>query len=65
MKLKTLSELEHSLGGRPRTAKTKVRMSFYLTQEEAELLRIASENEARPVSQQVRLLIRKFIEQQQ
>ncbi|MCP4595426.1 hypothetical protein [Neptuniibacter sp.] len=64
MKLQTLSQLEHSIGGRPKTAKTKVRMSFYLTEQEAELLRIASENEARPVSQQVRLLIRQFLEQQ-
>lgn len=65
MKLQTLAQLEHSVGGRPKAMKTEIRMSFYLTPEEAELLRILSENEARPVSQQVRLLIRQYLSKRQ
>ena len=61
MKLQTLSQLEKSVGGRPKMVEPKVRMSFYLTQTESEQLRSLSEDEARPLSQQVRQIIREYL----
>lgn len=61
MKLQTLSQLERSVGGRPKVAEPKVRMSFYLTQTESERLRSLSDDEARPLSQQVRQIIREYL----
>ena len=61
MKLQTLSQLEQSVGGRPKVVESKVRMSFYLTQTESAQLRALSNDEARPLSQQVRQIIREYL----
>lgn len=61
MKLKTFAEVEQTIGGRPKVENTKVRMSFYVSQTEATLLKSLAAKEARPVSQLVRLIISNYL----
>jgi hypothetical protein len=56
MKMQTLDELEHSVGGRPKfkLRRKKVRVSFYLGLEEAENLKEYADNHDKSTSQIVR-----------
>ena len=57
MKLKTLTQLERSVGGRPKVNNPKIRVSVYLTQSETDQLKILAVQEARPVSQIIRHIL--------
>ena len=61
MKLKSFAEVEQTIGGRPKVENTKVRMSFYVSQLEAEQLKKMAENKSRPVSQMVRLIMSEYL----
>ncbi len=55
------SEIENSIGGRPRLASKKVRLSFYLTEQEAHDLKIFSLSRDKSVSMIMRELVQKLI----
>jgi hypothetical protein len=59
MKMQTLSELEHSIGGRPKMKlrRKKVRLSFYLGVLEAENLKEYADNHDKSTSQIIRELL--------
>jgi hypothetical protein len=57
MNLKPFTELEKSIGGRPRKEHPKVRLSFYVSQPEADRLKALSEQQSCPLSQIVRLIL--------
>ncbi|MEA2072916.1 MAG: hypothetical protein U9O86_04965 [Campylobacterota bacterium] len=57
------SEIENSIGGRPRKANTKVRMSFYLTEQEAHDLKMFSLRRDKSVSWIMRELVQKLIKE--
>jgi len=57
MKLQSLSDLEKSIGGRPKSDKKKVRMTFYLSEDEAQLLRAKATEKSLGMSQLVRTLV--------
>jgi hypothetical protein len=63
MKIQTLSQLEHAIGGRPKMKlrRKKVRLSFYLNIKEAELLKIHAETNDKTVSQVVRELLKPLV----
>ena len=61
MKLETLNEIEKSIGGRPKSANPKVRLSFYLSPCEAEQLKMYVVKSDSTVSEIVRRLIRSLI----
>jgi len=61
MKLQTLSDIEQSFGGRPKSSNLKVRHSFYLNQEESELLKAYATKSDFSVSEMVRRLIRPLL----
>jgi hypothetical protein len=56
MTMQTLSELEHSIGGRPKMKlrRKKVRLSFYLGVKENENLKKYADNNDKSISQIVR-----------
>ena len=56
MKMQTLSELEHSIGGRPKMklCRKKVRLSFYLGVRENENLKKYADSHDKSISQVVR-----------
>jgi len=56
MKMQTLSELEHSIGGRPKMKlrRKKVRLSFYLGVKENEKLKKYADSHEKSISQVVR-----------
>jgi hypothetical protein len=60
MKMQTLSELEHAIGGRPKMKlrQKKIRLSFYLNIKEARLLKKHAEINDVTVSQIVRELLK-------
>lgn len=58
MKPQTLRELEQSIGGRPGTNRSKVRLSLYLSQAEADLLKARAQREDQSVSQTIRSIIK-------
>ena len=57
MNLKPFTELEKTIGGRPRVEQPKVRLSFYVSQLEAKQLKALSEKQSCPLSQMVRLIL--------
>lgn len=63
MKIQTLSQLEHALGGRPKMKlrRKKIRLSFYLNIKEAELLKVHAETNDKTVSQVVRELLKPLV----
>lgn len=61
MKLPTLAELEHSIGGRPRAEETMVRVSFYLSPAEANALKQRAKAQSRPISQMVRRVVQQHL----
>ena len=58
--IQTLSQIEHAIGGRPKMKlrRKKIRLSFYLNINEAELLKIYAEDNDKTVSQIVRELLK-------
>jgi len=56
MKMQTLEELQHSIGGRPKFTlqRKKVRLSFYLDIREAQRLKEHAEDSDKTLSQVVR-----------
>jgi len=56
MKMQTLSELEHAIGGRPKRIlrKKKIRLSFYLDLKEAEQLKVFADDHDKTISKVVR-----------
>lgn len=61
MNLKPFSEIEKTIGGRPKLEEPKVRLSVYVSQEEADYLKVMSDETIRPVSQIIRLIIRRHL----
>ena len=57
MNLKPFTELEKTIGGRPRVEQPKVRLSFYVSQLEADRLKALSEKQSYPLSQMIRLIL--------
>lgn len=55
------SEIENSVGGRPRKPTTKTRLSFYLTEQEAYDLKMFSLSRDKSVSLIMRELVQKLI----
>lgn len=62
MKLQTLDEIERSIGGRPKVKNTKVRIDFYMLQNDADKLKQLAENKGLALSQFVRSVMRDFLE---
>lgn len=65
MSLPSLQQLEHSLGGRPRNTKEtgpKIRLSIYLSQGEADQLKILAQSEDQSISHVTRRLIKQALE---
>lgn len=62
MKLQTMAEIEHAIGGRPKLQSTKVRIDFYVNQEDAKKLKQLAESKGLALSQMVRSVIRDYLE---
>lgn len=58
MQLQSFDEIEQGIGGRPRKAETKVRLSVYLSPSEARILKVKSEQQGQSTSQLLRTLVR-------
>lgn len=56
----TFDEIENTIGGRPPKEK-KIRMSFYMTSHEAQILKAIAEIKDTPVSTMVRSLLKNMI----
>lgn len=65
MNLQTLTSLEKSIGGRPKTTSPKRRHSFYLHPKESELLKEYSRKNDITVSELVRNLIKQVVKVKQ
>jgi RNA-splicing ligase RtcB len=65
MKMQTLKELQHSIGGRPKfkLQRKKVRLSFYLDIREAQKLKNYAEANDKSLSQVVRESLKEVIKQ--
>tara|TARA_R110001592_G_scaffold204892_5_gene455211 strand:+ start:3692 stop:3883 length:192 start_codon:yes stop_codon:yes gene_type:complete len=63
MKMQTLSELEHAIGGRPKRIlrKKKIRLSFYLDLREAEQLKVFANEHDKTISKIVRELLKTIV----
>jgi len=58
MKVQTLNQLEHAIGGRPKLRRKKVRLSFYLSPNEAKQLKVYADNHDKTVSEIIRGLLK-------
>lgn len=63
MKLQTLAELEHSLGGRKASGARKTRIAFYLDADCVASLKLCAERQRVPISDYVRRLVLQSIQQ--
>ena len=61
MNLQTLTSLEKSIGGRPKTTAPKRRHSFYLSAKESELLKNHVRDNDTTVSEIVRNLVKSIL----
>jgi len=61
MKLQSLSSVEKTIGGRPKTSELKRRHSFYLNEEESMALKRYVETKDFTVSQLIRKLIKPIV----
>jgi hypothetical protein len=61
MKLQSLKGLEKSIGGRPKSGNTKVRLSFYMSIDESEKLKIYADKNDYSVSAMVREIVNRLI----
>ena len=61
--MQTLSELEHSIGGRPKMKlrRKKVRLSFYLGVKEAKRLRVYADKKDKSISDVVRVQLQPLL----
>jgi len=66
MKIQTLNQLEHAIGGRPKMKlrRKKVRLSFYLSPNEAKQLKVYADNHDKTVSELVRSLLKSKLAKQ-
>ncbi len=58
MKVQTLAEIEHSIGGRPKSQHKKVRMTYYLDRADFKRLKAHSVFVDKPISVIVRDLLK-------
>lgn len=61
MNIQTIKQIEHAIGGRPKSAKPKIRLSVYLTHNEADELRALADKGSVSVSSFIRVIIKKQI----
>lgn len=61
MKLQTFSDVQKSLRGRPKSGNSKVRLSFYLNQEDFDLLKVYVTKNDLCVSEMVRNLVKPLL----
>ena len=58
MKLQTMAEIEHAIGGRPKLQSSKVRIGFYVLQNDALKLKEIADIKGLALSQLVRSITR-------
>lgn len=63
MKLQTMEEIEHAIGGRPRLQNSKVRIDFYVLQDDALKLKQIASSKGLALSQLVRSITREYLDQ--
>lgn len=63
MKLQTLAELDHSVGGRKALGQRKTRIAFYLDADCVAALKLCAERQRVPISDYVRRLVLQSIQQ--
>ncbi len=63
MKLQTQAEIEHAIGGRPRMKNSKVRIDFYVLQDDALKLKQIADSKGLALSQLVRSITREYLNQ--
>lgn len=63
MKLQTLAELDHSVGGRKASGQRKTRIAFYLDVDCVAALKLCAERQRVPMSDYVRRLVLQSIQQ--
>jgi len=61
MKLETFNDIEKSMGGRPKSLNPKIRLSFYLSQEETIQLKGYTVGNDLTISELIRNLVRSLI----
>ncbi|HEY9029761.1 MAG TPA: ribbon-helix-helix domain-containing protein [Kangiella sp.] len=61
MKIQSLDELEHSIGGRPRTDNKKTRIVFYIDKKDHALLREYAQEFDIPISEIARNAVKAII----
>lgn len=61
MKLQTIEEVEHAIGGRPKKTVASERMTFYLSAPEAIQLRTRAEAADQSISQIIRALTKTYL----
>jgi len=64
MTIQTLSQLEHAIGGRPKLRRKKIRLSFYLSPNEAKQLKVYADSQDKTVSELVRGLLKQVLAKQ-
>ncbi|MDO3385331.1 hypothetical protein QWI17_05695, partial [Gilvimarinus sp. SDUM040013] len=62
-KLQTMAEIEHAIGGRPRAQRSKVRIDFYVLQDDALKLKQIADSKGLALSQLVRSITREYLNQ--
>jgi len=62
MKLPTIDEVERSVGGRPKVDNPKVRVSFYLSPDEEQNLRITAQAASMSMSSMIRIVVKKHLD---
>ena len=63
MKLQTMEEIENAIGGRPRLQNSKVRIDFYVLQDDALKLKQIANSKGLALSQLVRSITREYLDQ--
>lgn len=61
MKLQTLADIEHAIGGRPKLEDPKIRLSFYLSSSETQQLKAIASHSSLPLSQFIRAIINRYL----
>ncbi|MEI6894002.1 MAG: hypothetical protein V5789_05110 [Colwellia sp.] len=61
MKIQTLKEIEHAIGGRAQTGNRKIRLTFYLSPSETRNLKEHAMMEDKSISEVVRYCLKKVI----
>jgi len=62
MKIQTLKEIEHAIGGRKKMGNRKVRLTFYLNSSEARLIKDYASKHDKSISQIVRSSLKRLIQ---